>query len=89
MPRAKGYTDADLAAVRDNPEWTADEIARAKPLAEVLPELAEALKNRESGGAKELLSLPLDRDVVDFFRSSGPGWQSRINEALRRAAKLP
>ena len=37
-------------------------------------------------GAKETVSLRLDRDVLDHFQADGPGWQDRINEALRRAA---
>jgi uncharacterized protein (DUF4415 family) len=37
-------------------------------------------------GAKELVSLRIDRDVLDHFQEQGPGWQERINEALRRAA---
>jgi uncharacterized protein (DUF4415 family) len=36
--------------------------------------------------ARELVSLRIDRDVLDHFQESGPGWQDRINEALRRAA---
>jgi uncharacterized protein (DUF4415 family) len=36
--------------------------------------------------AKELVSLRIDRDVLEHFQESGPGWQDRINEALRRAA---
>jgi len=36
--------------------------------------------------AKELVSLRIDRDVLDHFQEDGPGWQERINEALRRAA---
>jgi uncharacterized protein (DUF4415 family) len=37
-------------------------------------------------GAKEMVSLRLDRDVLDFFQAEGPGWQDRINAALRKAA---
>jgi uncharacterized protein (DUF4415 family) len=37
-------------------------------------------------GAKEQVSLRIDRDVLDYFQEGGPGWQERINEALRRAA---
>jgi uncharacterized protein (DUF4415 family) len=37
-------------------------------------------------GAKELVSLRIDRDVLDHFQESGPGWQDRINDALRTAA---
>jgi uncharacterized protein (DUF4415 family) len=36
--------------------------------------------------AKELVSLRIDRDVLDHFQEEGAGWQERINEALRRAA---
>jgi uncharacterized protein (DUF4415 family) len=37
-------------------------------------------------GAKETVSLRIDRDVLDFFQADGPGWQDRINAALRKAA---
>jgi uncharacterized protein (DUF4415 family) len=37
-------------------------------------------------GAKETVSLRIDRDVLDFFQEDGPGWQDRINAALRKAA---
>ena len=33
---------------------------------------------------KKLVSLRLDQDVIDQFRAGGPGWQSRINAALRQ-----
>ena len=37
-------------------------------------------------GVKETISLRIDRDVLDFFQEAGPGWQDRINDALRKAA---
>ncbi|HEY7301223.1 MAG TPA: BrnA antitoxin family protein [Xanthobacteraceae bacterium] len=37
---------------------------------------------------KQAISLRLDPDVLDHFRAGGPGWQSRINAALRKAAGL-
>jgi uncharacterized protein (DUF4415 family) len=37
-------------------------------------------------GAKEMVSLRIDRDVLDYFQEDGPGWQERINGALRKAA---
>ena len=39
-------------------------------------------------GTREMVSLRLDRDVLDAFQEDGPGWQDRINAALRRAAGL-
>jgi uncharacterized protein (DUF4415 family) len=44
----QGYTREDWDAVRDNPEWTAEDFARAKPFAEVFPELAASIRrNRD------------------------------------------
>jgi uncharacterized protein (DUF4415 family) len=37
-------------------------------------------------GVKEQVTLRIDRDVLDFFQADGPGWQERINQALRKAA---
>ncbi len=37
-------------------------------------------------GAKEMVTLRIDRDVLDYFQEDGPGWQDRINAALRKAA---
>jgi uncharacterized protein (DUF4415 family) len=34
--------------------------------------------------SKKLVSLRIDQDVIDAFRAGGPGWQSRINAALRK-----
>jgi uncharacterized protein (DUF4415 family) len=38
--------------------------------------------------AKRQVTLRLDPDVLDKFREGGPGWQGRINAALRVAAGL-
>jgi len=45
-----------------------------------------APKSPSLPGAKELVSLRIDRDVLDHFQEDGPGWQERINDALRKAA---
>jgi uncharacterized protein (DUF4415 family) len=37
---------------------------------------------------KQPVSLRLDRDVLDWFKRNGDGWQTRINEELRKAAGL-
>lgn len=34
---------------------------------------------------KKLVSIRLDVDVLDRLKAEGPGWQSRINEILRKA----
>ena len=37
-------------------------------------------------GPRELVSIRIDRDVLDYFQEDGPGWQDRINAALRKAS---
>lgn len=39
-------------------------------------------------GVKEMVSLRIDQDVLEYFREGGPGWQERINDALRKAAGM-
>ncbi|MSP46879.1 MAG: hypothetical protein EXQ83_13775 [Xanthobacteraceae bacterium] len=58
--------------------------AMFKPAA---PKPVEPAPKRPSvPGAKETVSLRIDRDVLDHFQEDGPGWQERINEALRKIA---
>jgi uncharacterized protein (DUF4415 family) len=43
----------------------------------------------KSDKPKKAVNLRLDGDVVEHFKAGGPGWQTRINATLRKAAKLP
>ena len=45
----------------------------------------ELPKQSSVPNAKELVSLRIDRDVLEYFQEGGPGWQDRINETLRKA----
>jgi uncharacterized protein (DUF4415 family) len=78
----------------ENPEWTEADFRRARPALEVLPkEVVEAIRRYrgqrgpQKNPTKELISLRVDRDVAAAYRASGPGWQTRANEALRAYAK--
>ena len=68
------------------PEWTDEMFARA----DLYRGDKFVRRGRPPQGAapKEAIKLRLDAEVLAHFRSGGPGWQTRINEALRRAAKL-
>jgi uncharacterized protein (DUF4415 family) len=52
------------------------------------PEPALKPKSPLPPHAKEMVSLRVDRDVLDHFQEGGPGWQDRINAALREAAGI-
>ena len=84
----RGYKEADWQEVSDTPEMSPEERAQAKPFAEMFPELAETMRRTrgpQKAPTKVAVTLRLDRDVIERFRASGKGWQSRINEILRRA----
>ncbi|MCD6009332.1 BrnA antitoxin family protein [Halomonas sp. IOP_31] len=75
------------------PEWTDDDFRRARPACEALPEIfgeqaAEEMLTPRRGRPvaerrKAQVSLRLDPDVIEAFRDTGPGWQTRMNQALK------
>ena len=81
-----------LAAVRALPKGSAyvwdgvDEDDRPLSGEELQAGLLAAQKRRGrpvGSGTKEQVAIRFDRDVLTAFRSSGPGWQTRMNDALR------
>ncbi len=84
----RGYTREDWDAV-DSPEATDEQLAKARPFAEVFPELAESIRRSRgrppTGAAKQTVSIRLDPDVIAKFKSTGPGWHRLINDILRDA----
>lgn len=73
----------------DAPEATDEQIAKAKPFTEAFPALAKNMRKNVGGrprsaNPKVPVSIRLDQDVLAKFKAMGPGWQSRMNEVLRR-----
>jgi uncharacterized protein (DUF4415 family) len=95
--RSKDIVEDDDAPIddEDNPEWTEEDFARAKSIFEI-PELARLAKLVRKGGRpllpsevkKRRVTLMLDPDVIEHFKAGGKGWQTRMNAALRKAARL-
>jgi uncharacterized protein (DUF4415 family) len=69
--RLRAMTEAEIeanaASDPDNPPWTAEMLAKAQRI----------------DPRRQAVSIRLDRDVVEFLKSEGPGYQSRINAILR------
>ena len=55
--------------------------AAFKPVKKVAP--SPSLPAAAAPEARELVSIRIDRAVLDHFQEDGPGWQDRINDALR------
>jgi uncharacterized protein (DUF4415 family) len=77
-----------MPADRTRRTTTSRDAAEAAFKAATTKPVEPAPKRPSLPGAKEQVSLRIDRDVLDYFQEAGPGWQDRINEALRRAAGM-
>ncbi|MFM2042797.1 MAG: hypothetical protein RLY86_1373 [Pseudomonadota bacterium] len=87
--------DGGISADPDAREWTEAEMAQARPATEILPSAVLAAFDgaRKRGrppaaNAKVKVMLRIDPDVLAAYRDSGPGWQTRMNAALRKGAGL-
>jgi uncharacterized protein (DUF4415 family) len=85
-----GYTRKDWDDV-ESPELTSEQIAKAKPFADALPDLAVAIRkgrgpNKEP--TKKLVTIRLSGSVIEKYKSGGAGWQSRIDSDLKRINKI-
>ena len=82
----ENWTDPD-----DAPAWTAEDFQTAqissggKTIREATGNLGRGRPKLEA--PKKAVSLRLDQDVLERLRLTGPGWQSRVNDILRRAVE--
>ena len=86
--------DARLVAAAEsdpeNPPLTYEDWRRMRPAHEVHPELVARHLRRSRGrpkltAPKQQVTLRIDPDVLEHFRAMGPGWQTAINDALRKS----
>lgn len=91
-------TDPNRPVVFDenNPEWTEADFARALRGDQIPAHIREAFGKGKRGrpvgttkpDAKKSVTLRLDPDVLERWRATGPGWQGRMNNALRAALQV-
>lgn len=71
----------------ENPEWTAEEVSKATPFLNLPESLRDKLASGKRGPqkepTKERITIRLSRDVVEQFRATGDGWQTRVDSALQ------
>jgi uncharacterized protein (DUF4415 family) len=83
--------NAGIAADPDSPEWKAKDFAKARTAREALPPSTyAALATKRARGrpkaeeTKVFTAIRLDADVLETFKGTGKGWQTRVNSALRQ-----
>lgn len=85
--------DAASRPDEENPEWTEEDFAKARPalyaIAEIFgPQAAEAIRRRPGRPTKPdrkvNQTLRLDPEVLEAYKQEGPGWQAHINDVLRQ-----
>ena len=68
------------------------DLAQAKPFSEAFPDLMEIIRRGRGRPAvanpRKQISLRLDGDIIDKFKSTGKGWPGRLNDVLRKVAGL-
>ncbi len=81
---------AQIASDADATEASDAALKKAKPFAQAFPDLAESIRRGRGRPAlanpRQQISLRLDGDVIAKFKSTGKGWQGRINGILKRSA---
>lgn len=89
MAEARALALRNLGEISDEEDARLTEAAIADPDNPPIDQRPLRRRGRPPLARTKLaVKLRLDHDVVDHFRMQGAGWQTRINDALRKAARL-
>ena len=87
MLAKKPLGSPDTVHLDDAPELTAEMLGRAEVF-EGDRFIRRGRGRPKLDAPKETIAIRLDQDVLAHLRASGPGWQSRVNQMLRRGLAL-
>lgn len=65
------------------PELTEGDFKRMTPMGALHPEIPSRVRGPQKTPTKVPVSIRLSPDVLDYFKSTGQGWQSRMNAVLQ------
>lgn len=78
-----------IAEDPDDHEITDEQFAKRLTPDQVLPPDFLAAARARGARSDKVVTIHVDRDIVDAFKADGPDWEERVNDALRDAKKLP
>ena len=84
--RENARINAGIAADPDTRELTDEDFATMRPTSETHPEVVKAYRRsrgKQKAPTKIATSIRLSENVLDAYKQSGPGWQSRIDQDLQ------
>ncbi|KAG0304901.1 hypothetical protein BGZ97_001310 [Linnemannia gamsii] len=89
-PNEEATLNSGIAAAPDSRELDNEWFAKAKPATQVVPKIYSALVAKRPRGRpkadkiKVFTAICLDANLLDKFKATGKGWQTRVNAALRQ-----
>ena len=87
-PEEEAAVKAGIAADPDTFELDEAWFASARPAIEADPETVKGWRRsrgKKKAQAEGSVTVQIDADLAAYFRESGPGWQTRLNDTLRQA----
>ncbi|MFT4928781.1 MAG: hypothetical protein ACI8WB_004901 [Phenylobacterium sp.] len=93
-PDEEDQINAGITADRDNVELSTQQIGQLRPASEILPDVVAAYQTGElkrsvgqrgiqKASTKQAISVRYSREVIEYFRATGKGWQTRMDDVLR------
>ena len=84
-PAAEVLSPSLLKKLRSGEKWTVRPLSDADFKREQTAKRKRGERGKQVAPTKKLVSLRLSANVLEHFKASGPGWQTRIDETLKRA----
>lgn len=88
--RIKALSDADIIHDADSPETTEEDWGQAftcHSAAELHAEAVRRTRGANKQPRKEQVAVRYDSEILAYFRATGKGWQTRMNNALKEWLK--
>ena len=101
-PKHYFLTDLEEAEIQkkiaddlDAPELSNADLSQGRPFRAMFPQLADSIAEEKTRRGRRMVPVPrqqisvrLDPDIIAYYKATGKGWQTRLNNDLRISAGL-